>query len=55
MYMYCDADCIIDLFQWINPYTVVAMDTSERIHLISAKTDAEVEVCCYVISKDAAL
>lgn len=34
-----------DLFpQWINPYTVVAMDTGERIHLISAKTDAEVEV-----------
>ena len=30
--------------QWVNPYTVVAMDTGERIHLISAKTDAEVEV-----------
>ena len=33
-----------NVYQWVNPYTVVAMDTSERIHLISAKTDAEVEV-----------
>lgn len=35
---------ILSSFQWINPYTVVAMDTHERIHLISAKTDEEVEV-----------
>ncbi len=30
--------------QWINAYTVVAMDTTERIHLLSVKTDSEIEV-----------
>ena len=40
--------------QWVNAYTVVAMDTGERIHLISAKTDAEVEVCSVLKDKDAA-
>ena len=43
-----DSMFIADFFhkqkKWVNPYTVVAMDTGERIHLISAKTDAEVEV-----------
>lgn len=31
-------------FRWINPHTVVAMDTTERIHLISVKDDQEIEV-----------
>lgn len=30
--------------QWINAYTVVAMDTTERVHLLSVKTDTEIEV-----------
>ena len=31
-------------YQWINAHTVVAMDTTERIHLISVKDDSEIEV-----------
>ncbi len=31
-------------FQWINAHTVVALDTTERIHLISVQNDKEIEV-----------
>lgn len=30
--------------QWINAYTVVALDTTERVHLVSVKDDTEIEV-----------
>lgn len=32
-------------FQWINAQTVVAMDTKERVHLLSVRDDLEIEVC----------
>lgn len=35
---------ILSFQQWINAYTVAAMDTTERIHLVSIKGDMEVEV-----------
>ncbi len=43
LFSYCHDRLMLRL-QWINAYTVVAMDTTERIHLLSVKTDSEIEV-----------
>ena len=30
--------------QWINAHTVVAMDTTERVHLLNVRDDTPIEV-----------
>lgn len=32
------------MFQWVDAYTVAALDPRENIHLLSVKDDSEVEV-----------
>lgn len=38
--MMCDTVAI----QWINAHTVVAMDTTERVHLLNVRDDTPIEV-----------
>jgi len=39
--------CYLLLFQWMNPRTLVTMDTKEKIHVIDVRSEEELEVWKY--------